>query len=314
MAAIFMFNFQLVRFLLVITGFWVTGSVINGQDPATHAATLTIAYAGVEVQRANTQAWLSLQPGAVMPFGPGDRVRTNASGRVQIEFWEMATLLLLPHSQFELYHLTVTGGGNELNARIRGTAIHELATPGDLANYRLELNDSVITQPAQHFAIWSSLDQVDAVAVSAGQLILETAETPITLEANQGWQAATIPIVLDSPLNAAALAAFHEGCSGEIVISEHELRVRAGPGEGFVVIGTLADGTTIDILGINDSRGWYRIRLDSHFGWVEALAVQSDCHNLRQFPDHTIEMFIQVLNATNHEQTLLVPFFWSPAR
>jgi hypothetical protein len=115
-----------------------------------YAAVLTIVHPGVALRRANTQAWLTLQPGAVMPIGSGDSLQTDSSGRAWIQFQDDARTLLLTHSQLELQQFAIVDDQLQLSARLAGAAVHQMPTA--IADFHLRLTTAEIVQPAAEFA------------------------------------------------------------------------------------------------------------------------------------------------------------------
>lgn len=312
MAVISMLNFRLISWIILLGGL-LTNSVFAYQPaPDAYAATLTIMQEGVTLRRAGTQAWLPLRVGAVMPLGEGDQLQTAAGGRALVEFWPGGNMLLLPYSTYKQGLLTAAeaGSDHQIAGRLDGAAIHRFSSP--VAAYRLELNDGVIVQPASQFATWSRSTGPDAVTVYEGVVRLEANEIQVAIGENHGWYAGEAPVLLDDALNAAALIALYEGCEGVVSIDLRSLRVREGPGEGYVVIGYFNNGDRVSVMGVNQSNGWYRVRSDSHFGWVQALAVQAACDNLPRSADTTRELFVQAAGATALEREWLRPYFGLP--
>lgn len=309
-----MLNFRRISWLIVLGGLVLGG--VQPQPTAAqddYAATLTIVQAGVSVRRAGTLAWLPVRAGAVMPLGEGDQVRTGAGARARIEFWQGGELLLLPYSTYQQGRLIAGSAADDrhLAGRLDGTAVHRFdALP---AVYELALEDGVILTPARQFATWSRTGEPDAVVVHDGTLTLDTGTTRVQIDANHGWYAGEEPVRLDPPINAAALTAYHTGCAGVVRINLRSLNVREGPGQGYIVIGYIPNGESVSVLGINQSSGWYRVRLNSHFGWAETLAVRARCDDLPRFADTTREFFLQVAGATDQEREWLQPYFGSPA-
>jgi uncharacterized protein YgiM (DUF1202 family) len=103
--------------------------------------------------------------------------------------------------------------------------------------------------------------------VGQGEALLATATGQINLSTGSGWRRNAAVTSMPSFLNAVALTALVDGCDGVVsMVDTRELRVRAGPGEGYVTIGSFADAEVISVLGINQSRGWYRVRFSqSHW-------------------------------------------------
>lgn len=308
-----MLNFRSVIWFILLSSLLLHKGVADQPASAVYAAVLTVLQEGVTVQRAGTELPLPVRAGAVMPLGEGDQLQTGAGGRALVEFWPGAAMLLLPYSTYEQGTLLVheAANGRQLAGRLTGSAVHRFSSAPTA--YQLELTDGLITVPARQFATWSRADGPDAVTVSAGAVMLEAGENPVAVDEGYGWYAGQPPVTLAEPMNAAALIALYEGCAGEVRIDLRALNVREGPGRGYLAIGNFVDGDAVAVLGINQSSGWYRVRFNSHFGWVESLAVRARCDDLPRFADTTRETFVQAIGAGAEEREWLRPYFGQPA-
>ena len=77
------------------------------------------------------------------------------------------------------------------------------------------------------------------------------------------------PTATDTPTATATPTGF------AIVRSLQRVNVRAGPGTGNAVIGSLAPGSGVQILASDEAADWYRVRLDDgDEGWVSAALLR----------------------------------------
>lgn len=285
-----------------------------GANADSYAAVLTVTHSGVEIRRDQTERWLAPGYGAVMPFGPGDEVRTGAYGRALITFWDGAAMLLLPDSVFRLDALEVSGGkGTVLRGDLSGTAVHRLAATTGL-DYALGSERLAVASPAQWFATWTGPDQPASIAVAEGRAAITTADgRDLTIETGEGFLDSgpgAIPLAFDPPWNAARIQGLLAGCPGLVdTVSDVPLRVRMGPGQGYVSMGGFDETQTVQIMAINASQGWYRVQFLSSFGWILRAAVETDCVDLPVLPDDTIENPAFILDASDSELEWLRPFF-----
>ncbi len=290
--------------LLGLTGWTVSA------DP--YAAVLGVTPAGVAVERAHTEAWLPLAAGSSGPLGSGDRLRTDGEGRALLTYWEGARTLILPDSTFALDDLDVSAGrGVRLAASLTGVAVHAIpSTPGLALDLALE--GVTVTQAEGLFATWADAGQPLGVTVAEGRITLAGDRGPVELAAGQGLYADSEVVDFDPPWNLARMQGIREGCPGLVdTDTDVPLRVRIGPGMGYVVMGVFGESQAVPIMGVNESGGWYRIQFLSGYGWMLRLAIQTNCQNLPVLPD-AAEAPRFVLGASQDEEALLRPFFGTP--
>jgi hypothetical protein len=79
-----------------------------------------------------------------------------------------------------------------------------------------------------------------------------------------------------------------DGCSGVLTAStDVSINVRLGPATTFARVGRLDPGDPVQLIGLVESRSWYRIEFKGGFAWVAAPSITqgADCKSLRRFPD-----------------------------
>lgn len=272
-----------------------------------YAALLTITRAGVEVRRANTEAWLPLPEKSESPFGPGDALRTNAAGRALLTFLDQIDLLILPESTYELFDFSP-----DITARISGYAVQRGSPAGD---YHLEVAGSaalVINRAAASFAVWP-----DVVTVSDGEAEITVGGSTLTVAAGQGIRAVpgAAPDVstLEPPFNAARLVGLLDGCPGAMnTVNNLNVNVRFGSDLQQGVIGNIPNKTPVRLMGVNQSGTWYRIQAFSGFGWVQQPLVANTCEALPVLRDDQFERSIGIFGVLPQEIALLEPFYGPP--
>ncbi len=282
---------------------------VHAQTPS-YAALLTITHSGVEIRRANTEAWVALPENSESPFGVGDVLRTDETGRALLTFLDQIDLLILPESTYELLEF-----GNELDARINGYAVQRQTQTPRFRAYRLEVMGSaplVVTSPAAWLAVWP-----DVVTVAEGEAKIITNDVEHTVTAGEGIRA--VPggepdiTPLESPLNAARLVGLLDGCPGEMdTVNNLNVNVRFGSDLRQGVIGNIPNATPVSVMGVNLSGTWYRIQAFSGFGWVQQPLVANTCADLPILPDDQFERSIGIFEVLPLELALLEPFFGPP--
>lgn len=282
-----------------------------------YAAVLRISYTGVEIRRANTDAWIALSEGAEMPFGAGDSLRTDNTGRAFLLFEQQGEVMILPRTTYELTAYSTDDALITLHQHVIGRSVQHM--PANFSgDFLLETGQITLTQPATLFAVWAEANQPATVAVDQGEAVLTTQEgESISIPAGAGiyFGSSTLtPVSLQSPINPARLIAAQESCVGTVdTIENIELRVRTQPGLGYFKMGAFDEGASIQLLGRNANSTWYRVRYTSDLGWVEALAVKTACTNLPVLPDTPAFDIYGIINIQSDELALLEPFYGRPA-
>lgn len=309
----------LTTFRLIIMGLLLCPVLPVSAATDTHAAVLTILHEGVTLQRADTEAWLPLAAGSVAPFGSGDHLQTGETGRALLTFWDGSQTLILPRSTYHLAELVIANNtGVRLSAHLTGTAVHRLHTPSPALDYRLTLPGLTVMQPANWFATWGNADGSGTVTVAEGTAEISLGDQVLALAAGQGLtsDAATHTLIeYDAPWNEARLQGVINGCPGTVHTTNGvELRVRVGPGVGYVVQGAYDYEQPVQLMGVNESGGWYRVQFLSGFGWMQKLGVETACTDLPILADGTIETPLYIIDASEDEIDWFRMFFDFPVK
>lgn len=281
------------------------------------SALLTVRYAGVSIQRTATLQEFSISQGAQMPFGAGDILRTDDTGRALITLGSIGEWLILPNSTLMLHEFSYNSPTWSLSATLNGVLIHSFKETSSL-EYHLQTQDFDITNPALHSAVWSYEEQPDVFTVITGIGEIQLEGVKYILEANQAfWGDIAHPLVvthLEPPLNAPRVEAHLFGCNGEIeTVDNVGVLVRRGIGTGQERLGLIPDQAQVSVMASNESGYWLRIQYLSGFSWIVGNTVKTSCNNLKKLPDNTpIERFLQVVNPLQSEVTLLQPFYQTP--
>ncbi len=301
------------RLLIILISLHFMPSLI-AQDEL--SAIIDIRFENVELKRDNSDLWFPLSRGAIAFIGEGDTIRTRAQGRVDIIIDESIHILLLSNSDFSLSSLTNTPDGLSLSAIMNGNAVIETSDDVNFNEFNVMLNDLSITEPANLMSIWSFPDIADAVTVAKGEATVFFNETTIPVPSESGFLAEpnrTEAITFEPEWHAAGLEAGLYSCPG-ISPDNVSLLVRTGPGQGFQAIGALPVNFELPLMGQTETTGWTRVQFLTGFGWVQSLALKTNCTDLEVFPDDTPEeKFITLVNVSDDELELLEPFFESPA-
>ncbi len=282
---------------------------VKAQDD--YAAVLTVMRSTVEIRRVNTEQWISLPENATTPFGVGDALRTDHWGRAYLTFLDEIELLILTESTYGITaFIRAEDGSVQLNTWLEGQAIQRSPAEGEI-RYELGAGRVNITRPADLFAVWTNFEDTTVVTVVDGRVELATAEGQIEVRAGEGFytdDAIGEVVRFDAPHNAARLLAEVRGCIGTVNSGDEEsLNIRSGTGLGYTIIGYIPNGGPVTLMGTN---GWWRrVQRFGGFGWVEALAIETDCENLPVFPRLFEENNLEVFGVRPIELELFEPFY-----
>lgn len=301
-------------------------AVASAQENTAAAAVLTVTQAGAEVRRVETEAWISVGEGAVMAFGEGDRVRTNETGRVLIDFADSAQLLVPPKAQWKIVELQQQNDGVLLTSFLeRGEVILRadggtftdvsIATPGTAARA------TNLTEPLHMLVKRGQGDNKTFLLLAEGNGGLQGETTFADIFANDAIVAQLPPGSVDivsarqQPFSPAHIEGVLAGCPAAVITQSGEnLNARQGPSVGNRLYGQFPNEAEVQVMGVVASGGWYRVQYKSGFGWVERLAVtldDPDCA-LPTLPDDSFDTPTRVIDPTPLELSLLQPFYGTP--
>ncbi len=308
-------RFDVWRGVIFLALLLVMGVPVAGQDEPL-AALLEVVYGGVEVRRAETEVWLPLQVGAVMPTGDGDTYRTDETGRALITLPEAdGELLVLPNSEFTLANYVDPGANGplvnthlergEVVGRVVGATGLRLDSPGGF-------NDMQVDVFPAHFAV-AQFAEARVIVVWRGEYTVtnlgELQAEEVRYDILPGNFTADAPLPHPSPASVVGLA---DGCPATITTTNgRDLNARTGPSTNNLLLGQFPDGADVRVMGIVAAGGWIRVQFRSGFGWVERLAVELDDPDcaLPILPDDSFDLPRIIYDPTVRELDLLEPFY-----
>lgn len=305
--------------ILLIAGLMIWSGAVHAQE-TTLATVLEVRYGEVELKRVNTEEWLAVSMGAIMPFGEGDSLRTGDRGRASLSFANDGEILLLPASTLFLetyrHDLTTDGEIVRFRASLEGVMVQRWAAPQSDYVLTLDDPDTAVVAPAPLSAMWAIPDLPDTVAVASRSADVQAQGEVYTVEAGQAIWLDTTPTLatLGEPLNAARLEARINGCDALVTTAGlNGVNVRRGIGQLNEKLGLIPDGATVRAMAINASRYWIRIQYLSAFSWIVLDALELDCPDLTVLSDQTPpERLLAAVNVLDGEISLLQPFFGLP--
>lgn len=308
------FRLRLLVLLMVMS---LVQTLAQAQQPL--AAVVEITYAGVELKRANTDNWLPLPVGAQAPFGEGDTLRTDKTGRALLTFDAAAQTLLLPLSEYQLQTFEETD--QQINLKLQllsGRSIQHITNATLLSTYQLDLEHMTLQEPSELFATQVQLDLSSDVIVANGNITLHKGQDSLTLEGGSGIRAAeSLGEVVDitPPEGFPFLAVSSDTCRGLIkstIPGETSVSVRLGPGEGYLNLGNIPNDTLVPIIGKADIGERLLTPFLSTYGWLIPSGVMlQSCDSLPLVPAEK-QIIYGVVNPSSFEMELLVPFFGTP--
>jgi hypothetical protein len=306
-----------VLLVVLVSSFLTASTITHAQDD--YAAALTITQPGVEILRVGTEQWIELPIDATTPFGVGDVLRTDNTGRAYLQVLD-SELLVLPESQFELLAFDVGDGGKaSFEGYAEGRTVYHIPDASLFQQYSIRSPHLTVSQAAERFALESKADAPAYVVVASGEAVIEALGESVTLGADEGLQVsdAVSPVVqiADVPINFARVESRLYGCAGVIsTAGDVKLRVRAGPNDNFFYMGSIDDNTPVEMMGFAPGGGgdWYRIQFLSDFGWVLASVIESNCSDLTEYPRSGVVNPPGIVLVKDFEIPLLEPFFGQP--
>ncbi len=301
--------------LLIVLISTLFATTVQAQAP--YSAVLRIMNPGVELRRIHTEAWHSVAQAAEMPFGAGDLIRLNNTGRALITFADeqghSVEMVVLPYSELEVVQFEQENQAFLLQLRFAGQAGLLVGEGVNFASFNIETQHGNILQPAQHFAVQANASAL-RVVVASGAAEVTTAGQSVTVNAGQGARLLDGIIELSHPLNSpmsfARLDSALDSCPGVTASTLYEtVNIRQGPGDGYDIIREFVNGDPVEILGTTPLGDRYRVRFLSAFGWVVANGIAATCVDLPVFPYETLEQVYGVISLTDEDLRLLEPFF-----
>jgi hypothetical protein len=313
----FHLNRPLATFVTACAAFILSVTVTQAQA-GDLAVVLEVVYGGVELQRADTVEWKPLLPGAVMPAGAGDRIRTATDGRVLLTLDAAnAEILVLPNTVFQIETYTDGSPPTFAGTVFQGDTVHQVR---GMADYTVRADGTPLVADVSSNAqvnhlLVSSREGADTLLVAAGTIGVGDDEIGEDMTLFVDAERREVLSELSPPYNPASVIGLLDGCAATIVTSDGQnLNARIGPGTANLQLGQFPDQAAGRVMGLVQAGGWYRVQFRSGFGWVERLAViieDSTCP-LPTLPDDAFDLPSTIFNVSEREQALLQPFYGTP--
>ncbi|MGJ3241238.1 MAG: FecR domain-containing protein [Anaerolineae bacterium] len=273
------------------------------------AASLDVLNAGVEVQRVNTNRFITVEIEAIV--GVGDIIRTDDTGEARITFFADGTdVTLEPATEYRI----VEFDGDDEDFRltvdvIAGQATHRLnRTLGANSRYDVETPGMTLAAQGTTFAIrvedtgrssmlvFEGLVDAGAEADSANVSVGFGVRSAVDAELSDVVRADTFA-QLDSAL---------DGCPVTVTtVDDVSINVRSAPSLDAPQIGVILASDIDRFYGVNTSGNWYRVVYESEFGWILSsnATLETDCAGLRLFEDSFAENQEVLPDAPDAEST-----------
>lgn len=300
---------------------WIVACLLLVQIPISTAqtsnlaATVNIIAEGVVFSRDNIEQTFMLPVGSVTPFGIGDSIETNTTGRAIITLSDGYSILLLPNSIYSVESFEETDPETlSFTGTLEGVAIHDFVE--ETTTFRYQLNTSefdVASSSNINFAVWASDNYLQAVTVASGTITLFSADDEFSVEATEGFAIpySDEPVSLQSePYHGVHAVRASVDCQGVInTTNPLGVRVRSGASQAYIATVVVLDGTPVDIVAIDEDARWYRVALFSEFGWVSTELVEAECEGLPELPFAFSEMPERFSAVTDSERPFLLPYY-----
>lgn len=283
----------LVGLLLLVTYAPLVAQV-SAQDDL--VAALEVLNAGVEVKRIDTVNWVPVRVETLI--GPGDVIRTDDTGRARITFFtDGAQVDLEPGTEYRIVEFS----GNEEEFTLTVEVLVGITRQqferlvGQGSSYKVITPGAEMTVRGTDFSIRVEGDGRSSVLTHTGLVEAADAGEAAEVPPDYGLRAAVgarlsdvVPATTFEELDFAL-----DGCPGSFTTdADVNLNVRLGPGIQFDRVGTIPPPNITNIIGVNESGGWYRIPFREGYGWVNSVAMAVDLDPvcaLAVYPDNRIE-------------------------
>jgi uncharacterized protein YraI len=290
---------KLARFaLLVAVLMALIGPLpVRAQDSDELVASLEVLEAGVQVKRVDTANWVTIKVETLI--GEGDSVRTDATGKARITFFEDGTATdLEPATEYRINRFRGSEDQFSLSVEVlAGITIQQFGRLVDSgSSYEVQTPGATMTVRGTDFAVRVEGSGRSSVLTFAG--LVEASAGEVTGEVPPGFGArAPVGEALSDVVPATTfeeLDAALDGCPGVFETeADVRLNVRLGPSLSFEVVGTVAPAGIETIIGTNASGGWYRIPFRGGYGWVSSasinVSVSDVCGTLPEYADDRTE-------------------------
>lgn len=280
--------------LMLFMAFAPLVAEVNAQDDL--VAALEVIDAGVQVKRVDTANWVPVRVETLI--GPGDVIRTDATGQARITFFADGTQVNLePETEYRIiefsgdedeFTLTV-----EVLAGITRQQFERLV--GEGSSYTVVTPGAAMTVRGTDFAIRVEHDGRSSVLTYEGLVAANEDGEGAEVPPNFGLRAEVdkrlsdvVPATTFEELDFAL-----DGCPGTFdTAADVNLNVRLGPGAQFDRVGTIPPAGITNIIGVNEGDDWYRIPFRDGYGWVYSATMTVDwlatC-SLAVYPDGRME-------------------------
>ncbi|MCU0482464.1 MAG: SH3 domain-containing protein [Anaerolineae bacterium] len=268
----------------------VGGAIVMAQETTELAATLEVLDEGVELLRVNTSNWLPVRVEGIV--GVGDMIRTDASGRARITFFENGTdTELQPNTTYKINRFEAVADGFNLEAEVVvGQTLQRLGRLLDAnSSYTIITPGMTLVARGTVFRIRVEDTARSAMLVDEGLVDAGNADANADVAVGFGIraepQATLSDVVRASTFD--QLDAALDGCTATISTPDDvSINVRVAPNRDAELLGYVDAGSINVLYGETESSNWYRIMYDDGFGWIlSSSAVVGACAGLRQFPD-----------------------------
>jgi hypothetical protein len=281
------FTTTLLVLLVCLTG--VLGA--SAQDRTGLAATLEVLSAGVEVLRADTTNWVSVNLESIV--GTGDTIRTDETGRARVTFFADGTATeILPSSEYRIEQFE----GDETSFRlvlqvVIGQTLQTLGRVLDPSSeYQMITPAMTLSARGTAFAVRVEPTGRAGMLVSDGLVDAnagtENEDVPPGFGIRSESEEALSPVVRARTFE--ELDAALDGCIAQVNNADDvSYNIREFSSLDAPILATIIASDINRLFGITENGGWYLVKLDDQEGWIRASAVtiDSSCAGLRVFRD-----------------------------
>ncbi|GAB4547296.1 MAG: hypothetical protein OHK0023_08400 [Anaerolineae bacterium] len=266
------------------------------QDDGNLVARLNVISAGVEVKRVRTSQWVAVRRESLI--GIGDQIRIVEEGRATLNFLDGVVVATLSSNAWvELRALSGTVSALQLELIVLSGFV-------DVTSVRRFEPDKrpLLILPA--FEARVNIGETKLRVEPNGRSSLLTLGQSAAELTNEQGQAVVgngsgVRAAKDQPFSDVipardfpSLDTGLDGCPSTVRFAgDYTLNVRSGAAFTAPIIGGFLSNSSVQIMGVTASGGWYRVRYGEGYGWISINRppLPQSCVALRVFPNQFSE-------------------------
>lgn len=249
---------------------------------------------GVELRRTETEIWVPVDVQSVI--GVGDAIRTDGEGTATVNFFDGASVTLLPQTTIRIDRLEDGPDGYAIGYTVfEGHTEQTLTSPSDKpASFEVKSPKMTLLTRGGQFNMWLGEGDTTQVITLAGEVFTSGGGELIEIPPNNGTRVDAEGVLSEivPAETVETLTVALDGIPGKFRFDgDVVLNVRQGPSRQSNILGTVAPDDVEIIKGISQDGVWYRIPFEDGSGWIssQSMNVSTDETHMASFPGDFLE-------------------------